>query len=319
MTTRSWTRRLSTALVIIAAVLLLAGFGLWTPDLSRDTLQARYLEPADRLVEVLGTELRVRETGAVDAPAVLMVHGFGSSLETWEEWAGALDRDFRVLRFDLPGSGLSPPDSSGDYSDERSIALIVALLDQLGIGRTSLVGHSLGGRIAWRFAAAKPERVERLVLVAPDGYASTGFEYGQAPEIPPVFEAMQYFFPEFVLRLNLEPAYGKASELKDATVRQYHDMLRAPGSRGALLDRMSQTVLVEPEPLLNSISAPVLLIWGEQDRFIPFDNAADYQRELPAAELLRLPAVGHVPQEERPAETVVQVREFLRPGAGATR
>jgi pimeloyl-ACP methyl ester carboxylesterase len=309
-------RRLPAVMLVTAAMLLIAGFGLWTPDLSRATLQARYLEPSDRLVDVLGTEMRIRDTGPEDAPAILMVHGFGSSLETWDGWAGALDRDFRVLRFDLPGSGLSAPDASGDYSDERSIALILELMEQLDIGRASLVGHSLGGRIAWRFAAAAPDRVERLVLVAPDGYASNGFEYGQAPEIPPVFAAMQYVFPEFVLRMNLEPAYGSNSVLKDATVRQYHDMLRAPGSRRALLDRMSQTVLVEPAPLLESIAAPVLLIWGEQDGFIPVDNADDYQRELPEAELLRLQNVGHVPQEERPAETAVRIREFLTSGAG---
>jgi len=310
-------RHLPLALLVIAFMLLIAGYGLWTPDLTRATLEDRYLTEEDRLVDVLGTELRVRDTGPETAPALVMVHGFGSSLETWEDWAAALDQDFRVIRFDLPGSGLSPPDATGDYSDERSIALIDALLEQRGIDRASLVGHSLGGRIAWRFAAAMPDRVERLVLVAPDGYASIGFEYGQAPEIPPVFAAMQYVFPEFLLRLNLKPAYGEQSELKDATVRQYHDMLRAPGSRQALLDRMRQTVLVEPAPLLNSIGVPVLLVWGEEDGFIPFANSAEYQRELPEAELLRLPGVGHVPQEELPASTAARILEFLRAGSGS--
>jgi pimeloyl-ACP methyl ester carboxylesterase len=297
--------------LIAAALFLGSGFALYTPDLSRASLEQKYLQPGDRLEEILGTRVRVRDTGPHDAPPVILLHGFASSLETWEAWARALEADFRLLRLDLPGSGLSGPDTSGDYRDERSLALIEALMNERGIERASLVGHSLGGRIAWRFAAAHPDRVQRLVLVAPDGYASKGFEYGRAPEIPASFAAMQYVLPEFLLRLNLEPAYGDQAELADATVELYHDMLRAPGSRGALLDRMEQTVLKEPAPLLNGIEAPVLLIWGEQDAMIPVDNAADYQRELPRAELLRLPGVGHVPQEEVPARTVGSLREFL--------
>jgi pimeloyl-ACP methyl ester carboxylesterase len=78
-----------------------------------------------------------------------MLHGFGSSLHTWEPWARALDSDHRVVRYDMPGAGLSPPDSTGDYTDARAVALLAALMDQLGIARASLIGNSIGGRVAW--------------------------------------------------------------------------------------------------------------------------------------------------------------------------
>jgi pimeloyl-ACP methyl ester carboxylesterase len=112
---------------------------------------------------------------------VILLHGFGASLDTWEPWAGRLSEQFRVIRLDLPGFGLTGADPTGDYSDARAMKLLAGLMDQLGIQRASLIGNSLGGRIAWNFAAMHPDRVRSLVLISPDGFASPGFEYGRAP------------------------------------------------------------------------------------------------------------------------------------------
>ena len=303
-------RRTIVALAACVALIAAAGCAI-TPDLSRKTLEARYLNAPTDMRAVAGTRLHVRDTGPRDARAVVMIHGVASSLHTWEAWAGALDDDFRVIRFDLPGSGLSPPDPTGDYTDTRTTRLLAALMDDLGVERTALIGNSLGGRIAWTFAAAHPDRVERLVLVSPDGFASPPFEYGKATEIPPVFNAIEYVLPRALLRSNLEVAYADPARLDDATVARYHDLLRAPGNRAALLERFRQTILVDPEPRLAGIDIPVLLLWGEEDGMIPVTNAADYERILPDATLARLPALGHVPQEEAPAVSLAPVRAFL--------
>jgi pimeloyl-ACP methyl ester carboxylesterase len=99
--------------------------------------------------------------------------------------------------------------------------------------------------------------------------------------------------------------------LDEGTLSRYHDLLRAPGGRGALLERFRQTVLVPPEPLLAGIEVPVLLLWGMQDGMIPVANAADYEAALPDARLVRLPDLGHVPMEEAPERSLEPVREFL--------
>ena len=91
------------------------------------------------------------------APAVVLLHGFGASLHTWEPWASALETTHRVVRFDLPGSGLSEPDATGIYTEARNLELLAALLDRLGIAKAALVGNSVGGRISWRFAAGHPD------------------------------------------------------------------------------------------------------------------------------------------------------------------
>jgi pimeloyl-ACP methyl ester carboxylesterase len=167
-----------------------------------------------------------------------------------------LDRDHRVIRYDLPGFGLTGRDPSGDYTDERGVAILRGLLDRLGIARASVVGNSMGGRIAWRFAAAEPERVSKLVLISPDGFASPGVPYGVAPKVPLMMRALPYVLPSFLLRSSLAPAYADPAALTPARYDRYRDMMLAPGVRQAIVDRMGQQRLTDPVPLLKTISAP---------------------------------------------------------------
>jgi pimeloyl-ACP methyl ester carboxylesterase len=298
--------------IVLAGALLLAGVWAWAPDRSRVDLDARYLDEATSYREVAGTTLRVRDTGPKDAPALLLLHGFGSSLETWEPWARELGSAYRVVRFDLPGSGLSAADRSGDYSEARNVALIASLMQQLQIGRAVLIGNSMGGRMAWRFAAQHPDSVTKLVLISPDGFASPGFEYGKPPQVPAILGLMKYFLPQRMLRANLAAAYADPSRLSAAVVDRYYELLLAPGNRAATIARMQQTILEDPLPLLRRINLPVLLMWGQQDHMIPYANAADYLRALPEATLVTFTDLGHVPQEESPAESLAPLQRFLQ-------
>lgn len=306
----------TTLLIAGGAVLSVLGAGvawLYTPDMPRPALEGRYLaDPAD-MVEVAGARLHVRVSGPERAPAVIMIHGFGSSLHTFEDWSAGLKETFRVVRFDLPGSGLSPPDPTGRYDDERAMELVDGLMERFELAQAALVGNSIGGRIAWRFAAERPDRVSRLVLIAPDGFASTGFDYGQAPEVGLATHAMRVALPRFLVRQNLEASYGDPQRLPEETVQRYYDLLRAPGARLALIHRMEQTVLVEPRPRLEQIDAPTLLLWGEEDRLIPVSNAQDYLDHLPDARRVVLDGVGHLPQEEAPQRSLEPVEAFLSP------
>jgi pimeloyl-ACP methyl ester carboxylesterase len=304
------------AVIAIAVTLgvLLMGAGIWlySPDLPRATLERRWARPPSQFLEAAGVRLHVRDTGPRDGATVLLIHGFGSSLHTWEAWAPLLEKRFRVISLDLPGFGLTGPDPTGDYSDERSIAVLGALMDRLGIGKAAVVGSSMGGRIAWRFAAAEPARVSKLVLMAPDGFASLGREYGRAPErLPWLMRLLPYSAPRPLLRRAMQNAYAVPGVLTDAVVDRYHAMLLAPGVRHAILDRVLQTRLVPPEPLLATIHLPVLLLWGERDGAVPASHAPDYERALPDARTVILPGVGHVPMEEAPEASARALLAFL--------
>ena len=302
-------------LMTVTAVLLIVALGgggwLWSPDKDRTELEARYARAPTDFIQAAGLRLHLRDTGPRDAPAIILLHGFGASLHTWDAWATGLEDRWRVIRVDLPGAGLTGADPKGDYSDARSMQVLLALMDGLGVARANLVGHSMGGRLAWRLAAEHPERVDKLALLAPDGFASPGFEYGKAPEVGLTIRLMKHVLPKAVLRASLAPAYADRTLIQDAMVDRYHDLLMAPGVRGALIARMEQLVLQEPTPWLRRITAPTLLLWGEQDAMIPLANAQDYLRVMPKARLVALPGVGHLPHEEAPQASLPVLRAFL--------
>ena len=299
-------------LLLALAVLAGAGVYLYAPDRGRAALEAKYRVTASDYVTVAGIRLRVRDEGPRQGRTIVLLHGFGSSLETWDAWAAGLAATHRVIRFDLPGFGLTGPDPGNDYSDARAMVILAALMDKLGVTQASVIGNSLGGRLAWMFAVSHPDRVEKLVLVSPDGFASPGFEYGKAPDVPLMMRALPYTLPRAMLRASLAPAYGDPAHLTDAVVTRYRDMMLAPGVRGAILARTSQTILRDPTQLLGRIQAPTLLLWGERDGMIPFANAAAYLRLIPHARLVALPGLGHVPFEEAPAGSLVSVEDFLK-------
>ena len=295
----------------LAAVVAITGFWLYTPDVPREVLEDRYgVKPAD-YVSVAGVRLHVTDTGPRDAPPVILLHGFGSSVQTFDAWTPALARVHRVVAYDLPGFGLTGTDPTGDYSDERNVQVLGALMDTLGIARASLVGHSMGGKLAWQFAAAHPDRVDRLVLIAPDGFASAGFDYDKAPDVPLLLRALPYSMPRPLFRQTVLQAFGDPARLTAAVAERYYDMMLAPGVRAAVVARTSQTVLHDPAPRLRSIQAPVLLVWGDKDRMIPISNAAEYLGTLPHATLQALPGVGHVVQEEAPVASLATIEAFL--------
>ena len=306
---RKATRRIlawAAGFAALGAVLL--ALWLYAPDKSRAELEERY-PGVYRTID--GVRLRLRDSGPRDGPAVIMLHGFGASLETWEPWAQALSAEYRVIRFDLPGFGLTGPDPSGDYSDARQMKILRELMDQLGVDRASIVGNSLGGRVAWNFAAIHPDRVVSLVLVSPDGFASPGFAYDRPPDVPFMMQALPYVAPRSLLRTNLAAAYGRPEALTEATLTRYRDMLLAPGVRRAILARTEQTILRDPAPILARIKAPTLILWGEKDGMIPISNADDYLKYLPDATMVRLPGLGHLPFEEDPEGSLPPVERFL--------
>ena len=122
---------------------------------------------------------------------------------------------------------------------------------------------------------------------------------------------IKYFLPKYFLEKSLEPAFYYATQLNETLVNRYYDMLRAPGVRAAILARGDQTVYTDPVPRLKRITAPTLLLWGEEDQMIPSRNAQDYERDIPRSTTVLLPQSGHLIQEERPDVGLTAVSHFL--------
>ncbi|QWE24040.1 alpha/beta hydrolase [Polynucleobacter sp. AP-Elch-400A-B2] len=298
--------------IALTALLFLTALYLWTPDKSKEELEKIYGSPKTAYISALGVNIHYQDTGPSKNPIpLLFLHGFGSSLQTWDSWSEALSSEYRVISLDLPGFGLTGEDPSGIYTDQRSVEVLEAFLKELQIPKVVLVGNSMGGKFAWQFAARYPDQVAKLVLISPDGYASPGMEYGKKTEVPAIAELYRYFFSKTFLAMNLEPAYANPKTLNDALVNRYYDLMLAPGVRGAILTRMQQTVLQDPIPSLATIKVSTLLLWGEKDAFIPIANSNDYLKVMPNAKRVSLPNIGHLPQEEQPTIGLAALKEFL--------
>jgi hypothetical protein len=299
--------------VVLASILVSMGllYGLWAPDLTLSELKRRYGSESLHAVQVDGLAIHYKDTGPRDAPVILLLHGFGSSLQTWDVWAAALQTRYRVIRLDLPGFGLTGPSPLHDYSEASDLATLTHFVDKLGVSSFSIIGHSMGGKMAWGLAAAAPDRVKALVLMAPDGFPAAQ-KIGSKPyAMPSIMGVIKFSLPKFLVRQSIEPAFFDANALSDSLVDRYYDMLRAPGVRAAILERSNQTIYTDPVPRLKKIKAPTLLIWGEQDRLIPSSNAQSYADVLSASQTVLLPQLGHLIQEEQPEIGLAQVTEFL--------
>ena len=294
-----------------AAFLAIILSGLWTPDLERAELEKRYAASSPQTIDIDGLKVHYKETGPQDAPALLLLHGFGSSLQAWDDWSVKLEQKYRVIRLDLPGFGLTGASPDHDYSEEKDLAILTRFADKLGLDKFSVIGHSMGGKMAWSLAAAQPDRVQALVLMAPDGFPETK-DIGTKPyEVPAIMGLIKYVLPKYLVRKSIEPAFAEADALNDALVNRYFDMLRAPGVRGAILERSNQTIYTDPVPRLKAIKAPTLLIWGEQDQMIPSNNAQSYANVLSNSTTVLVPKLGHLLQEEQPEKGLTAVMQFL--------
>ncbi|MEQ9662238.1 MAG: alpha/beta hydrolase [Parasphingopyxis sp.] len=266
---------------------------------------------ADRYIPIDGARVRVREEGPAGAPVIVLLHGFTMSLESWNGWAEALASDYRVVRYDLLGHGMTGPDPLSRYSAEERVEILRELLDRLHIDRATFGGNSFGGLVAWRFAARYPDRVDRLILVDSGAYSIYGVTDEPAP-VPPAMRAYLTQLPEPAFQASLANIFADLSRISDSRKAEIREMMAQPGNAEAFIAHLEEFVLPDPEPDLARIEAPTLVLWGEEDALIPLEQAGWIEAAIPNARRITYPGVGHAPQEEIPAQTAADVRQFLR-------
>ncbi|MCW5724465.1 MAG: alpha/beta fold hydrolase [Maricaulaceae bacterium] len=269
-----------------------------------------WLLAQDRFIPLDGMIVRVREEGPPEAPAVILFHGFTFSLESFDAWAEGLRGDFRVIRADLPGHGFTGPDPQERYSVPETAAFIGALMDALEIERAAVAGNSLGGLAAWRFAAENPDRVTRLVLIAPGAYSINNVTEIPVP-VPPMVEAYLRQAPAPFVAAATAALYGDPARLRPETLARVQAMMTAPGNGDAFVRRLSVFTLPAPEATLARVSAPTLILWGGRDAMIPAAHGERLVRDIPHARLIVYDDLGHVPHEEAAARTLADARVFL--------
>lgn len=302
--------------VIIGLLIALIGIFIavsYTPDIPLAELEKKYATGASKFVEVNGQRVHYRDEGLpTDSIPIVLIHGTSASLLTWEGTTKLLKQEHRIIRFDLMGFALTGPSAKEDYSIAAYVTFVTDVLNKLNVKRCILVGNSLGGQIAWHVAAEHPALVSKLILVDPAGYpqkvTSLAFRLGRIPVLNTVLKIVT---PTNVIRQSLEQAYFNKSLVTDSLVGLYKDMACRAGNRAALVKRLNETYVPDTQKV-KQITAPTLLVWGENDFLIPVAHAEKYRRDVPIIDIKILKNMGHVPMEENPALFVKTINPYIQ-------
>lgn len=259
--------------------------------------------PPGKTVEVYGQKIHYYPAG--DGPAVILLHGLGLDATFWTLLIPALSRTHRVYAVDMLGFGRSdkPP---LEYHIETFVEFLEAFMRRSGITKASLVGLSLGGWIAAEFAAQHPEMVDRLVLVNAAGLR---------PPAPMPSAALALLNPGSLAdeRNLLKFVIYNQELVTDALVEMYFEK-RVRSGNGYTVARVLHGMQTRDEWLnerLAHVRAPVLIVWGRDDRLIPLAMGEEFARLLPGSRLEVIDNCGHLPPAEKPAEFARAVIEFL--------
>jgi len=300
-----------------AFALIVAGYAAtnWAPDRPVAELKTRWAPPPSMFVDVAGMQVHVRDEGPRDDPTpIVLLHGTSASLHTWQGWADALKGERRVIRFDLPGFGLTGPTPDGKYTMDAYVRFVLAVLDRLGVPRAVLAGNSFGGNVAWATALAQPDRVAKLVLVDSAGYPMNpksvpiGFRIARLPVLN---RAAEVVLPRRVIESSVRNVYGDPDKVTPELVDLYYDITVREGNRRALAERWRQAPAGKDPERIREVKVPTLILWGALDRLIPPEDGAQFQRDIAGSRLVVFGDLGHVPHEEDPARTVAVVKGFL--------
>ena len=288
----------------------------WAPDKPVSELTTQWAPAPSQFIDVKGLSVHLRDEGLRNDPVpIMLIHGTSSSLHTWEPWVAALKEQHRVITMDIPGFGLTGPNTQNDYSNAAYTQFILDLMDKLQLSRVVLGGNSLGGEIAWQVAAAAPARIDKLILVDAAGYPFTpaaipvGFKIARMPEMAWV---MQHTLPRNLMESSVKNVYGNPDKVTPALVDRYEAMTLRAGNRHALGLRFTQLDAGRTADKIKTIKLPTLILWGGKDKLIPPDNAERFHQDIAASKLVLFDQLGHVPQEEDPVTTIAAVKDFLK-------
>ncbi len=309
-------KRLGKALLVLVAVLGIAFVALRTPDADPAAMRVKYGAAPSQFVDLGGgLNVHLRDEGPRDAPAIVLLHGSNADLHTWEPWAAALRGDYRVIRFDTIGHGLTGAAPDGDYSPEAMAALVGKVADKLALGRFVLGGNSMGGGVSAIYAMAHPERLSGLVLVDAGGAPKPGGAPGnigfKLAATPGVNNIIKRITPRWLVERSFSQSVTNQAIVTPAAVDRYWELLRYPGNRAATLIRITTPRRTFDPAALAAIKVPTLILWGEQDKLIGPDAGRWFQRNIPGSKLVVYPGIGHLPQEEAARQTAAEVALFL--------
>ncbi|NBC35986.1 alpha/beta fold hydrolase [Novosphingobium sp. FSY-8] len=296
------------------------------PWLSVAELRKRYADAQSRYMTIRGVEVHYKDEGPRNAPVLFMVHGSLSTLRTWDVITARLKGRYRIIRYDIPGYGLSGRISDQVAATVQPVDIAEELLTRLGVKKVTAVGVSSGGTMCMYLAAKRPDMVERLIL------SNTPSDPVDTSHL-----VMPKAFTDGIALAKVRGGYndraywdeylgffaGEAARISKRTRDEYYDFNRREPEKHpvALVARIGdgQQATIE----MAKVKAPTFLVWGAADPLLPESAANAIARYLKNAQINRMlmPDVGHYPPLEVGERFAAWIDTYVvagTPKAGAT-
>ncbi len=258
------------------------------------------------------------DSGKTDNFPLLMIHGLGENLLTWQKILNRLPQEnYRFLLVDLPGHGQSTAERMGKYSHRHLAQQLIELLDILSIKKVIIIGHSLGGTLAIRMALLHPEKVQALFLISPAVFSVCGVPLSSLIFANPLLRtgiisiANKTLRSEIKLTKTLQDAvFDKNIIDQDLFNRIADPILRNPKSGLALYYYLRDSSRNHVFPNLNTLTLPIFIMSGREDSWVKISEIRRLNASLNNVTFLEIYQCGHMPQEEKPDEVVKQLIKF---------
>lgn len=277
-------------------------------------LEATYQNANSRYIELDGLRVHYRDEG--EGPTLLLIHNELGSLHSWDGWVKELGPNYRIVRMDLPGFGLTGPAGLQDYGRSATVDFLSRFIEALDLTDIYLVGSSYGGFSAWNYALDNPDNVNKMILLAPVGYTQKLPAVVQLFAMPGVETASKAAIPKPLVSRALMQGWGSPVRLTKDIVTRYHQLLLRKGNRVSAARFFK--VLKEHSKNkhlgvgIKDISVPTMIMWGMQDGWTPVKYLDLWIEDVADAEFMKYPSVGHYPHEEIPEISAQDADLFLQ-------
>lgn len=299
----------------LLALMILSGCtSMGTSTIPYQQLSKKYTDDTSKYIDVNGLTIHYQIEG--NGPPLVLLHGVSSSLHTWDDWSKELKDRYQVIRLDLPGFGLTGPDVA---PNSETAAYMVDMINQftskLGLERFFLVGNSLGGYYAWNYALKYPEKLYKMVLMSSAGYAQDLPFWMGVASFPGIHWISPHMMPRYIVNKTIESAYADEDMITDKVRQRYFDLTQRAGNRESYVRHFLQLREIADDEThgyqIKDVVVPTLLMWGENDEWIPLDVMRLFHRDLPYSEYLVYEGIGHLPMEEVPVQSARDAHNFF--------
>ncbi len=304
-------------ILFLIFLLLLIALGVFVgmnyhSDHDLSMLKDKYSIASSKFINIKGMPVHYSVDGTGEK-TLLLIHGTASSLHTWDPWVEKMKDQFRIIRLDLPGFGLTGPNPQKRYDRIFYLIFLETFIDKLGLEKIHIAGNSFGGYLAWNYTLNHPFKVDKLILLNSSGYPRNdetiplGFKLAKDETVGPWIEKIT---PRFLIHKTVKDSYENDELISDELVDRYFDLLLREGNREALMLKM-QHIKLDNWRKIKKIKNPTLIMWGDQDRVVPPEHAYRFHKDIKGSEFIMYEKIGHLPMEENAQNSANDALEFL--------